>query len=515
MGLGSDRLVEESDEATPHSGDQGVTPLLDTNAPTPENRLDDLRHHPEWDEATREACFSDLVAGFDPETLRLAALQRVKDLSGADAEAVLRLLEMHGDDSAFDALASALLDQPDLPAERAWEALSVLVGTGLLDRHPALAERWEELEELLAEPIAPDELAQQLNADPESVWVALEALNGIEPNLRASIVDDLKGQPANPGLLAFLNALALSEDTALRDSARGVLDELEGDEKPLSTSTALTGRPVPEIVRTLVTAVDPDGRGEVVVVSRLGGSWVAAAYSIDVQTGLLEVFGHQAESAGEVDLFVTDVLERLDRDAEACSTDLALGLLAGSLKVSEDRPEAPLTLPYWLDRTVGPGLHQRLFAIPALETDPAATAPQLIREAADAVLNACPGWLDQSHLTEELARDLAERPGPPREVDPSATRFLVERAFLDRIETLRRMLLWMAAFWTARDDQPLTRACLLLAGHLADNQHVVPGHPFLSGLARRSLLAAAQKLQLGAQARPSARALETKLDEQS
>ncbi|HEU5116156.1 MAG TPA: hypothetical protein VFT74_05710, partial [Isosphaeraceae bacterium] len=128
---------------------------MDTNERTPERWLNDLRDHPEWDEARREHCFAELVAGFEAEALRSAVEARLTDLSGADAEAVLRLLEMHGDEGSFEALAKALTNQPELRAERAWEALSVLAGTDLLKNHPALEERWEELEDLLAEPISP------------------------------------------------------------------------------------------------------------------------------------------------------------------------------------------------------------------------------------------------------------------------------------------------------------------------------------------------------------------------
>ncbi len=420
----------------------------------------------------------------------------------------------------------------------------MLAGTDLLERHPALEERWEELEELLAEPISPEELAEQLDSDPESVWLALEALNAIEPDLRVSIVEDLRGQPANPGLVAFLHALILSDDPGLRASALGALEALEGDDESMLTVwddlsarhpdeeiRAIAGsrvstrdelarrpqvperRPAPEIVRALVTAVDPDGRGEVVVVSRTGTSWTAAAFSIQVDEGLREVFGHQAESSGAAELFVQDVLDRLDRDAVECPPDLALGLLAGSLGLSEGRGQTPLTLPYWLERTVGPDFQSGFLPIPALESDPTAAAPEVIREAGETILLACPGWVDRSALAEDLGRNVAERAGAIAEIDPSAVRFLVERELMRRIETIRRMLLWMAAYWTASGEEEPSRAGVLIAGHLGDDQHVVPGHPFLVALARRSLWAAAEKVRARESDRPSAQALQTRLDE--
>ena len=421
----------------------------------------------------------------------------------------------------------------------------MLAGTDLLERHPALEERWEELEELLAEPISPEELAEQLDSDPESVWLALEALNAIEPDLRVSIVEDLRGQPANPGLVAFLHALILSDDPGLRASALGALEALEGDDESMLTvwddlsarhpdeeiraiaSSRVSGRdelaprpqvperrPAPEIVRALVTAVDPDGRGEVVVVSRMGTSWTAAAFSIQVEEGLREVFGHQAESPGAADLFVQDVLDRLDRDAVECPPDLALGLargVPGTLgRAGADSVDASLLAGE--DRWAGLSAAGSC-PIPALESDPSAVAPEMIREAGETILSACPGWVDRSALAEDLGRNVAERAGAIGEIDPGAVRFLVERELMRRIETIRRMLLWMAAYWTASGEEEPSRAGVLIAGHLGDDQHVVPGHPFLVALARRSLWAAAERVRAGESARPSAQALQTRLDE--
>ena len=99
---------------------------------SPETLLNALADHPEWGLARRDAQLDRLVARFPPEVLSDAIGARLGDLSGDDAEAVLRLVEAIGSDGLLDALAEALRAQPDLPSEREWEALAVLDGAGRL-----------------------------------------------------------------------------------------------------------------------------------------------------------------------------------------------------------------------------------------------------------------------------------------------------------------------------------------------------------------------------------------------
>ncbi|MBX6312020.1 MAG: hypothetical protein IRY99_03740, partial [Isosphaeraceae bacterium] len=184
--------------------DEGQGPAFET----PGAMLDALRDHPEWDEPRREAWFDHLIARFPPEELIAAARRRLGDLGGDDAEAVLRLIEAFGAPEVFQELAAALVAQPGLPPERAWEALSLLEATGLIEESPELAERWEELNEVIDDEGSLAALAEQLEEDPDGPWVPLQALGGIEPEMRGPIIAGLGGQPTGPGLIEFLRLLA-------------------------------------------------------------------------------------------------------------------------------------------------------------------------------------------------------------------------------------------------------------------------------------------------------------------
>ncbi|HEY2156415.1 MAG TPA: hypothetical protein VGH33_12345, partial [Isosphaeraceae bacterium] len=102
---------------------------------SPDAVLDRLRDDDLTDDG-RDALLGRLIERFPAETLVAAVRPRLGDLGGEDAEAVLRLLEAFGDPSLYDDLAHALIAQPDLRPERAWEALSLLDAAGLIDRFP-------------------------------------------------------------------------------------------------------------------------------------------------------------------------------------------------------------------------------------------------------------------------------------------------------------------------------------------------------------------------------------------
>src|SRR6202034_4319433 len=119
-----------------------------------------------------------------------------------------------------------LEDQPDLPPERAWGALGLLEGAGLLDSHPILAERWDELGETLeSADDALETLVSQLEEEPEGSWVALQGLGAVEPEVRAEIIEGLARFPTSPGLVNFLRLLAFAHDPTTRLAA---LDALAG-----------------------------------------------------------------------------------------------------------------------------------------------------------------------------------------------------------------------------------------------------------------------------------------------
>src|SRR5262245_35259887 len=142
----------------------------DAAGATPGALLDALRAHPEWTERERDDVVDRLVSGFPAEAVAEAVRGRLDDLGGPDAEVLLRLVEGLPQRDLVRALGEALVAQPDLPPERAWEALAVLDGAGALGRFPALAERWEELNEAIDdEEASVEQLVAQIEEDPDGV----------------------------------------------------------------------------------------------------------------------------------------------------------------------------------------------------------------------------------------------------------------------------------------------------------------------------------------------------------
>ena len=120
-------------------------------------------------------------------------------LSGEDGDAILRLVEAYATPELLGELAEAIEDQPDLPPERVWGALSLLEGAGMLEDYPSLAERWEELGETLeSADDALETLVGQLEEEPEGSWVALQGLGAVEPEVRAGIIEGLANFPDRP-----------------------------------------------------------------------------------------------------------------------------------------------------------------------------------------------------------------------------------------------------------------------------------------------------------------------------
>src|SRR5438874_6449673 len=84
-----------------------------TESPTPEALLDAIRDHPGWDDHRRAEVLDHLVARFPPGLLVAAARERLRDLSGHDGEAVLRLVEALATPDLLRELAEAIVAQPD------------------------------------------------------------------------------------------------------------------------------------------------------------------------------------------------------------------------------------------------------------------------------------------------------------------------------------------------------------------------------------------------------------------
>ncbi len=509
----------------PRQPDVFVLPL----AATPEALLDALRAHPEWSERQRDSVLDQLIARFPAEPLRTALRPRLRDLSGADAEPVLRLIEAYATPDLLRALAEALVAQPDLAPERAWHALALLEGVGVLSAYPELAERWEELNEALDEEGSLEQLAEQLERDPDAAWVALQGLGAVEPDIRAEIVAALARVPLGPGLINFLRFLAYAHDPATRSAALDILEHHSREDPRLVLAWSSIAehppapeiaerarrwlgprnelkvvgrgeidRPSPHLARSLVTALDGRGQGTIVLSAQSGASRVTAAFLCDIERGIREVFGQSDRDDEVADVAFDEFAAQAESDRVEGVPEPALRLLAGSLLLCG--PETSPALRYWLEGTVGPGFHPRPFPTPFPGWDPASLPFHEMPERANAVLMSCPTWLDVSELTYELAEELRLRypnaPPDPRR-DAGAYRYLFEHRLVGRLEFFRRMLFWMALFWQASGDPELGRSALALAWQLSDAQHAVPSHPFTVALTTRSLAVAQENLRRG------------------
>ena len=502
---------------------------------TPEAMLDALRDLRASGEEARDAQLSRIVERFPAERLREAVRGRLRRLGGEDGEAILRLVEAYATPELLKELAGAIEDQPGLSPERSWEALSLLEGAGLLEAHPALAERWEELNESLESDDALETLVGQLEEEPEGSWVALQGLGAVEPEVRSEIIAGLAGFPSGPGLIAFLRLLTFAHDPTTRAAA---LDALAGraefdDEHRFAWAEIAHDHPDPDVrdrashllepdpgrsiaealgrperanprpVGHLVTALDGAGRGSILVASVDRGRFVVATFLCDVWRGVVDVVGQVDDDPSLVATVFEEFEATTDRDFVRDAPGLAEGLLAGSLLLcgSDTNP----VLRYWLERAVGPEFQPRPFGGLVRDEELASHALEAMDEPARSILDACPDWVDASDLTYDIAEEVALRAGeapPDPRRDAGAYRYLFEHRLHGRLEHYRRMLLWMASFWQSSGDPELARSSLALAWQLSDPQHAVPAHPFTVALTTRSLVAAQEDIRHRRDPRP-------------
>jgi hypothetical protein len=352
-----------------------------------------------------------------------------------------------------------------------------------------------------------DDLAAQLERDPDECQGAFEGLESLESETRLRIIRWLRDVPAGPGVVNLLRLLAGSVEEETRRMARRVLDEIQASaaadlgEGPISLPIRAdrTGELIrashhagPRPLRGLITSVDGSGRGTIVVSSSLAGSRRTAAFLCDLICGITDAFGVvELESPGAGGL-VEEVRGRAGVDAIESPAELACGLLAGSLMLNES--PVPDRVAEWLRVTLGGEFRPHLLPGPGDESASGEGIELLGR--AGQVLDACPSWLDASPLTFELAEEIFLREGrvaacPER--DAGAFRFLFEHRLIHRLELYRRMLLWMAWFWTCGGERELATSARVLGAQLADEQYAVPSHPFTTVLTARSLEAAQRR----------------------
>jgi hypothetical protein len=152
------------------------------------------------------------------------------------------------------------------------------------------------------------EIVAQLEADPQQCWEAMESLSAIDRDIRASIIASLAAYRDRPGVRALLRLLGSSPDPATQTAARLALPEDDSafieervddatdrhsdgvgqsnDTEPMTALPILweeadlgsgPGQFAGRIVRSLVTALDGEGRGTIVISVRDGAHRRTAA----------------------------------------------------------------------------------------------------------------------------------------------------------------------------------------------------------------------------------------------
>ena len=211
-----------------------------------------------------------------------------------------------------------------------------------------------------------------------------------------------------------------------------------------------------------------------------------------------DVFGQIDPDQALADATFEDFAAANELEIIEDSHELALRLLSGSVLLCG--AETSPALRYWLEEAIHPGFQAMPFPTPYIGWDPTGLSMEEIGKAVEAVLNACPSWLDTSPLTYEIAEEIDLREGnsiPDPRRDVGAYRYLFEHRLIGEFETYRRMLFWMALFWQASEADDLGHAALALAVQLSEPQHAVPAHPFAVALTTRSLRAAQANLRGG------------------
>jgi hypothetical protein len=495
--------------------------------------LDAMQVCPAGDSSKVEDLFQQLIARCDPDEIQTALSGRIANLEGPFGEVVLRIIEAFGTPELYDELARSVDRQPDLPPDRAWEALSLLAGAGLVDGFPDREGRYEELEELLGDSeSALQQFAEQIEHDPDGLWLALESLDSMPSPDRAAVLADLARQRPGPRVAQLFRLFIHSDDPSTRGAALAALRSISpefslpswaqlADAHPdpaivalarqalsqsAATTTALPRAAAsgPVLLGSIVTSLDAAGRGLILLAADDGPERVTAVFECDVQEGIRDVFGQIGLVAG--DSLRQQVAGAPGREVVEQVHELALGLLAGTLTLPTTA--SPTALRYWLERTAGSCFRPGPFFEPNRVRGQSAIQESSPEDAARRVMEACAWWIDESPLAADLAEEriLRGEPHPPDpERDSGMYRYLFERRIKDRLELDRRMLLWMSAFWNASGRVELARDARSLALDLMDAQNAVPGHPFIRELSTRSLLAAQARLMGGVDLRDPSR----------
>ncbi len=489
-----------------------------------------------------------------PNPLRgLSIDQLTQRLRGPEGDAILDQLEREKSSEFLDLLAAVILGAPDLSVERIWRSIELLENAGLVDANPDLRLLREELVESFdSEDASLEALIEQIEEDPTELWIALEGLASIEPQVRLEIVAELglHHEPLGPGTAELLRLLAFAHDRDLQRTALQVLSGEGGADGLASRSfdphrhqaweTIARSHPDPLVVseafrwlgsdlerlrgieapihrnvsmeESVVTGVDGSGRARIgwIVGDLTNHRRTVVLIDADVAEGIHQVQGQHLplhDRASAVSL-LEPLRAQVDLDIADGNHEFALLMVAGLVTISG--PATTPALQYWLEASINAIIPPRSGDQDHDEVESGALPLSSITEDAVEVLDCCPTWLDDSDLTYELAEELRLRWGssePDPERDAGLYRVLFDRRVRGELERYCRMLIWMGRLWRAVGSLDLAGSALRLAAQLADPQHDVPAHPFVSLLSTRSLRLAIDQLNQGVDLRdPTIRA---------
>ncbi len=364
-------------------------------------------------------------------------------------------------------------------------------------------------------------IADRLESDPEECWLALEGLASLKLESRLAVLDALSKHDRSPAARTLFRLMSTGRDLVMRQAAQAALSRTGGtpsrhpvyeesvpalaassrleparaprksDDVPSRNLATIFERP--RLLSCLVTPLDGQGRGSIVISSGASSQRRTVAFLCDVDRGICDVMGSVERESPDAGSLLDEIDSQTGADGIRDAPELALGLLAGCLTLCG--PELPLTVRDWLDGTLGPGFQPSAFPATIAGLDTSSISPAEMPRRVDALLERCPSWLDSSPLTFDLAEEILLRQGrlsadPTR--DAGAYRFLFEHRLAHRLELYRRMLLWMAWLWKCSAQPELSASALALQSQLSDEQYAMPSHPFMVGLTTRSLMAAQQ-----------------------
>jgi hypothetical protein len=365
-------------------------------------------------------------------------------------------------------------------------------------------------------------IADRLESDPEECWIALEGLAALDLESRLAILDALPEHDRSPGVEMLLHLMSTGCDSQTREAALAALARTGGTASrravsegnvraaapgglavraatrcsvEAASSTTAIELVRPRLLHCLVTPLDGQGHGSIVISSGAISQRRTAAFRCDVERGICDIMGVVEPESPAAGGLLAEIDGQTSCDVVRDVPELALGLLAGCLALCG--PEVARPVSDWLAGTLGPSFQPLAFPATIDGLHWSSTSGAELPRRVDAVLDRCPSWLDLSPLTFDLAQEILLRQGKPA-ADPArdagAYRFLFEHRLIHRLELYRRMLLWMAWLWKCADEAELAESAFSLGSQLSDDQYAVPSHPFMAGLTTRSLLAAQEIL---------------------